>query len=97
MTLLGTPTLYYGDEIGMRQVAIAPYQVRDPFEMNVPGIGVGRDVIFTRAEPVLARQEARRQRYSLKPARAQLQTFLGLPRSPSRLPKRHCSGFLHLG
>jgi alpha-glucosidase len=43
LTLRGTPTLYYGDEIGMRQVAIAPDEVRDPFEKNVPGIGVGRD------------------------------------------------------
>jgi alpha-glucosidase len=43
LTLRGTPTLYYGDEIGMQQVAIAPDQVRDPFEKNVPGIGVGRD------------------------------------------------------
>ena len=43
LTLRGTPTLYYGDEIGMRQIAIAPDQVRDPFETNVPGIGVGRD------------------------------------------------------
>lgn len=43
LTLRGTPTLYYGDEIGMRQVPIAPEQVRDPFEKNVPGIGVGRD------------------------------------------------------
>jgi alpha-glucosidase len=43
LTLRGTPTLYYGDEIGMRQAAIAPDQVRDPFEKNVPGIGVGRD------------------------------------------------------
>ena len=43
LTLRGTPTLYYGDEIGMEQVAIAPDQVRDPFEKNVPGIGVGRD------------------------------------------------------
>ena len=39
LTLRGTPTLYYGDEIGMHQVAIAPDQVRDPFEKNVPGIG----------------------------------------------------------
>ncbi len=37
LTLRGTPTLYYGDEIGMHQVAIAPDQVRDPFEKNVPG------------------------------------------------------------
>jgi alpha-glucosidase len=43
LTLRGTPTLYYGDEIGMPQVAIAPEDVRDPFEKNVPGIGVGRD------------------------------------------------------
>jgi alpha-glucosidase len=43
LTLRGTPTLYYGDEIGMHQVAIAPEQLRDPFEKNVPGIGVGRD------------------------------------------------------
>jgi alpha-glucosidase len=43
LTLRGTPTIYYGDEIGMEQVAIAPEHVRDPFETNVPGIGVGRD------------------------------------------------------
>jgi alpha-glucosidase len=43
LTLRGTPTLYYGDEIGMHQVPIAPEEVRDPFEKNVPGIGVGRD------------------------------------------------------
>ena len=43
LTLRGTPTLYYGDEIGMHQVAIAPDRVQDPFEKNVPGIGVGRD------------------------------------------------------
>lgn len=43
LTLRGTPTLYYGDELGMEQVPIAPDQVRDPFEKNVPGIGVGRD------------------------------------------------------
>jgi alpha-glucosidase len=43
LTLRGTPTIYYGDEIGMEQVAIAPDQVRDPFERNVPGRGLGRD------------------------------------------------------
>jgi alpha-glucosidase len=42
-TLRGTPTLYYGDEIGMRQLPIPPDDIRDPFEKNVPGIGVGRD------------------------------------------------------
>ena len=43
MTLRGTPTIYYGDEIGMQQAVILPEQVRDPFERNVPGIGIGRD------------------------------------------------------
>ncbi len=43
LTLRGTPTLYYGDELGMQNVPIQPDRVRDPFEKNVPGIGVGRD------------------------------------------------------
>jgi alpha-glucosidase len=30
LTLRGTPTLYYGDELGMREGTIAPDQVRDP-------------------------------------------------------------------
>jgi alpha-glucosidase len=37
LTLRGTPTLYYGDEIGLPQVTILPEQVRDP------AIGLGRD------------------------------------------------------
>jgi alpha-glucosidase len=43
LTLRGTPTMYYGDEIGMRDVFIAPSLVRDPWEKNVPGLGLGRD------------------------------------------------------
>lgn len=43
LTLRGTPTLYYGDEIGMRDVPIPPDRVQDPFEKNVPGRGLGRD------------------------------------------------------
>ncbi len=43
LTLRGTPTLYNGDEIGMHDVPIPPKLVQDPFERNVPGIGVGRD------------------------------------------------------
>jgi glycosidase len=42
LMLRGTPTIYYGDEIGMVDVAISPDQIRDPLEKNVPGIGVGR-------------------------------------------------------
>ncbi|MFL5386637.1 MAG: alpha-amylase family glycosyl hydrolase [Longimicrobiaceae bacterium] len=43
LTLRGTPTLYYGDEIGMRDVPIPPERVQDPFEKRVPGKGLGRD------------------------------------------------------
>ncbi len=43
LTLRGTPTLYYGDEIGMRDGVILPEQVQDPQEKNVPGLGLGRD------------------------------------------------------
>jgi alpha-glucosidase len=43
LTLRGTPTMYYGDELGMKDVAISPEQVRDPAEKNEPGKGRGRD------------------------------------------------------
>jgi len=43
LTLRGTPTLYQGDELGLTDVAISPDQVRDPWELNVPGLGLGRD------------------------------------------------------
>ncbi len=43
LALRGTPTLYYGDELGMRDVPIAPDQVQDPAEKNEPGKGRGRD------------------------------------------------------
>lgn len=43
LTLRGTPTMYYGDEIGMHDVPIPVEQVQDPFEKNVPGLGLGRD------------------------------------------------------
>ncbi len=47
LTLRGTPTLYYGDEIGMENVPIPPERVQDPYEKNVPGVGVGRDPVRT--------------------------------------------------
>lgn len=43
LTLRGTPTMYYGDELGMQNVPIPPDRVQDPFEKNVPGLGHGRD------------------------------------------------------
>jgi len=38
LTLRGTPTLYYGDEIGMTDVAIPLERQRDPWGLRVPGL-----------------------------------------------------------
>lgn len=66
LTLRGTPTIYQGEEIGMADVPIPTQAVRDPWEKNVPGLGLGRDpertpmqwdasdnAGFTRGEPWL--------------------------------------------
>jgi alpha-glucosidase len=47
LTLRGTPTIYYGEEIGMTDVPIAPDQVQDPAEHDQPGLGLGRDPVRT--------------------------------------------------
>jgi alpha-glucosidase len=64
LTLRGTPTMYYGDEIGMRDVAIPPDRLRDPAG-NRPGSfnrdpertpmqwDAGANAGFTAAEPWL--------------------------------------------
>jgi alpha-glucosidase len=39
LTLRGTPTLYYGDELGMVDVKIPPELARDPQEKGSPGFG----------------------------------------------------------
>jgi alpha-glucosidase len=43
LTLRGTPTIYQGEELGMQDVPIPTQCVRDPWEKNVPGLGLGRD------------------------------------------------------
>jgi alpha-glucosidase len=43
LTLRGTPTIYYGDELAMQDAPVAPEQVRDPWEQRMPGRGLGRD------------------------------------------------------
>src|ERR1700733_281566 len=43
LTLPGTLTIYYGEEIGMTNALIRPEDVRDPAEKRQPGIGMGRD------------------------------------------------------
>ena len=39
LTLRGTPTIYYGDEIGMRDVDVPPERQRDPARFDGPGRG----------------------------------------------------------
>jgi alpha-glucosidase len=39
LTLRGTPTLYYGDEIGMEDVRVPPEMARDPQGIRSPGYG----------------------------------------------------------
>jgi glycosidase len=45
LTLRGTPTLYYGDELGLTDVTIPPALVQDPRELREPGLGLGRDPV----------------------------------------------------
>jgi alpha-glucosidase len=47
LTMRGTPTLYYGDELGLADVAIPPDRVQDPRELREPGLGFGRDPVRT--------------------------------------------------
>ncbi|PTQ13045.1 alpha-amylase [Sphingomonas oleivorans] len=47
LTLRGTPTLYYGDELGIGHVEIAADRVQDPRELREPGLGLGRDPVRT--------------------------------------------------
>jgi glycosidase len=43
LTLRGTPTLYYGDELGLEDVPVPPELAQDPWGRNVTGLGLGRD------------------------------------------------------
>jgi len=47
LTLRGTPTLYYGDELGLEDGIIPPDKVQDPRELREPGLGLGRDPVRT--------------------------------------------------
>jgi alpha-glucosidase len=47
LTLRGTPTMYYGDELGLSDVVIEASQVRDPRELREPGLALGRDPVRT--------------------------------------------------
>jgi alpha-glucosidase len=43
LTLPGTVTMYYGEELAMTNGTIPPAAVKDPAEKRQPGIGMGRD------------------------------------------------------
>jgi alpha-glucosidase len=43
LTLRGTPTLYYGDEIGMTNVNIPREEIQDPQGLNMPDKNLSRD------------------------------------------------------
>ncbi|MEO5950945.1 MAG: alpha-amylase family glycosyl hydrolase, partial [Chloroflexia bacterium] len=43
LTLRGTPTCYYGDELAMTDVDIPTNKIQDPWGVNVQGLGLGRD------------------------------------------------------
>lgn len=43
LTLRGSPTLYYGDELGIADVEIPADRIRDPWALREPGLKVGRD------------------------------------------------------
>lgn len=47
LTLRGTPTLYYGDELGLGHVEVSTECVQDPRELREPGLGFGRDPVRT--------------------------------------------------
>ncbi len=38
LTLRGTPTIFYGDELGMMQVDVPPERQQDPWGLRVPGL-----------------------------------------------------------
>jgi alpha-glucosidase len=43
LSLRGTPTMYYADELGLADVPIPPEREQDPWNKRVPGLGLGRD------------------------------------------------------
>ncbi|HMI87190.1 MAG TPA: alpha-amylase family glycosyl hydrolase [Polyangiaceae bacterium] len=107
LTLRGTPTMYYGDEIGMKDVPIAPSLVRDPWEKNVPGLGLGRDpertpmqwnggrhAGFTVGEPWLP-VASDRDRINVESERADPDSMLSLYRE--LLALRRAEPALHVG
>jgi alpha-glucosidase len=107
LTLRGTPTIYYGDEIGIGYVPIPAGKVQDPWERNEPGKGLGRDPVrtpmpwdgsekggFTTGEPWLPLPPDH-ARLSVEAQSADPRSMLALTRDLLRL--RKSSAALRLG
>lgn len=105
LTLRGTPTLYYGDEIGMEDVPIPPERVVDPQGLRAPGHGRDPERTpmqwdgspgagFTQGEPwlPLAADAALR---NVEAQRADLHSMLAFTRHLLEL--RRASPALHIG
>ncbi len=45
LTLRGTPTMWQGDELGMVNEAVPEHLLQDPWAINNPGTGLGRDPV----------------------------------------------------
>ncbi|WOI57151.1 alpha-amylase family glycosyl hydrolase [Palleronia sp. LCG004] len=45
LTLKGTPTIWQGDELGMVNEHVPDHMVQDPWAINNPGTGLGRDPV----------------------------------------------------
>ncbi len=101
LTLRGTPTLYYGDEIGLADVPIPPDRAQDPAELRQPGLGVGRDPVrtpmpwdatpnagFTTGEPWLPLNADRPTR-NVEAQAADPRSLLNLHRALLRLRRAH--------
>lgn len=43
LTLRGLPVVYYGEELGLPDTPVGAAEVRDPWELRVPGKSLGRD------------------------------------------------------
>ena len=108
LTLRGTPTLYYGDELGMLDGTITPEQVQDPAERNQPGFGMGRDpertpmlwdtsagAGFTTGTPWLPITAGSPDRWSVAIESAQPRSVLMLYRRLIALRREHSA--LHAG
>ncbi|MBS0534692.1 MAG: DUF3459 domain-containing protein [Proteobacteria bacterium] len=102
LTLRGTPTLYYGDELGLGRVAIPRDAVQDPWEKNEPGLGLGRDpsrtpmqwnagrhAAFTTAAKPWLPLDADHARMNVETLRAQPRSLLKLYHALLALRRRH--------